>query len=110
MNCENCKNRCDCKNRVAFEKMLEWSNGDASCSGYEPEIKSASFYFELEKQRERVEQFKQKWIAEIKAEAYKEFAERLNKEFSGVGACNYGYVHHKAHYILKEMVGEDNAK
>ena len=37
------------------------------------EFPSASFYFELEQQRERAERFKQQWIAKIKAEAYKEF-------------------------------------
>jgi len=57
----------------------------------------------------------------VKAEAHKEFAERLNKEFSGVGTCNYGYIHHKTRSImskeisekldellLKELAGEDN--
>jgi hypothetical protein len=42
-----------------------------------------------------------------KSKAYKEFAERLDKEFSGVGTCNYGCVHHKTRKVLKELGGED---
>ena len=35
MTCKNCKNRCDCKEKEAFERLL--SLGDADCSGYEPD-------------------------------------------------------------------------
>lgn len=45
-------------------------------------------------------------LNEIKAETYKEFAERLDKEFSSVGICNYGWVRHKTRKVLKELVGE----
>ena len=39
MNCENCRNRCDCKSKEAFEALLKFADGgaSASCSGYEPE-------------------------------------------------------------------------
>lgn len=46
----------------------------------------------------------------VKAEAYKEFADRLDKEFSGVGTCNYGCVHHKTRKVLNELVGDKNGK
>lgn len=52
---------------------------------------------------ERNEFLEQIETAEIKA--YKEFAERLHKEFSSVGKCNYGYVHQKIRLILKELEG-----
>jgi predicted nucleic acid-binding Zn-ribbon protein len=42
-----------------------------------------------------------------KAKAYKEFAEKIDKEFSGVGTCNYGCVHHKTRKVLKELVGDN---
>ena len=68
------------------------------------EIKSASFYFELEKQRERAEKFAEKRKAEIKAEAYKEFAFRLKKEYS----LNQLVSTEDIDDLLKELVGEDN--
>ena len=46
------------------------------------EIKSASFYFELEKQRERAEKFAEKRKNEIKAQAYTEYAELLKSKLN----------------------------
>ena len=44
----------------------------------------------------------------VKAEAYKEFAERLDNEFKGMAMCNHGWVKNKIKLVLKELVGEDN--
>ena len=45
-------------------------------------------------------------VKQIKAEGIKEFVETVDKAFSGVGTCNYGYVHYKIHSLLKEKIGE----
>lgn len=68
---------------------------------------------ELQAENERL---KKGWKADViltanvKAEAYKEFAEKIDKEFSGVGTCNYGCVHHKTRKVLKKLVGDDNSE
>ncbi|MBQ7800299.1 MAG: hypothetical protein IJ370_07375 [Oscillospiraceae bacterium] len=48
-------------------------------------------------------------ILDIKAEAVKEFAERLKIRFAGTISCNAGAIYNAADKILKEMVGEDNS-
>ena len=44
---------------------------------------------------------------EIKAEAIKEFAERLKFNVTGIPWCEYGPVHREIDNLVKEMVGED---
>lgn len=72
------------------------------------EFPSASFFFELEQQRERAERFKQQWIAEIKAEAYKEFAKHL-KEIAYLNSEGEIIVFGEdIDILLKEMEGDTN--
>ena len=42
-----------------------------------------------------------------KAEAYKEFAEKLKPKFKNIISCNAGAVYRKIDNLLKELVGED---
>ena len=44
----------------------------------------------------------------IKAEAYKEFADKLKPEFKNLISCNEGFVYHIIDNLLKELVGEEN--
>lgn len=48
--------------------------------GYEPSIDSGLFSQMLLEQKEKAEAFEKKWKAEVKSEAYREFAERSEKE------------------------------
>ena len=43
-----------------------------------------------------------------KAEAYKEFADKLKPEFKNLISCNEGFVYHIIDNLLKELVGEEN--
>lgn len=36
-NCQDCKNRTDCKGREAHERLSELASGYINCSGYEKE-------------------------------------------------------------------------
>lgn len=47
---------------------------------YEPSVDSGLFSQMLLEQKEKAEAFEKKWKAEIKSEAHREFAERLEKE------------------------------
>jgi hypothetical protein len=47
-------------------------------------------------------------VKQIKAEAYKEFAERVKIRFSGTLQCSGWLIQKVAEDILKELVGEDN--
>jgi predicted transcriptional regulator len=46
------------------------------------------------------------YMDNLKAEAIKEFAERLKEKFSGVSLCNNGFVNSTLDNIVKEMVGD----
>ena len=48
--------------------------------GYEPSIDSGLFSQMLLEQKEKAEAFEKKWKAEVKSEAYREFAEKVEKE------------------------------
>lgn len=65
---------------------------------------------EIERLKTTIDSFTDigKLYSEIKAEAYKEFAERL-KETSGLraGCVPWYEIHAEIDYLLKEMVGED---
>ena len=44
---------------------------------------------------------------QIKAEAYKEFAERVKLRFSGTLSCSGGVIKRSLDNLLKELVGDD---
>ncbi len=48
----------------------------------------------------------QRYIATAKAEAIKEFAERLKFNVTGIPWCEYGPVHREVDKLVKEMVGD----
>ena len=91
--------------------------------GYEPSIDSGLFSQMLLEQKEKAEAFEKKWKAEIKSEAYSEFAEKINAEAEKVEIDREGdfvEAENKIYYtvadwcnatsdnLLKELVGEDD--
>lgn len=91
--------------------------------GYEPSIDSGLFSQMLLEQKEKAEAFEKKWKAEIKSEAYREFAEKINAEAEKVEIDREGdfvEAENKIYYtvadwcnatsdnLLKELVGEDD--
>ena len=80
--------------------------------GYEPSIDSGLFSQMLLEQKEKAEAFEKKWKAEVKSEAYREFAERLRKK-SRLKTVGHGEVasmldEYEIDNLLKELVGEDD--
>ena len=67
---------------------------------------SASFVFKLEEMQEKEKMLEAKWKADVRAEAIKEFAERLKEEFKEPCACNFSYVRLLIGNLVKEMVGD----
>lgn len=91
--------------------------------GYEPSIDSGLFSQMLLEQKEKAEAFEKKWKAEVKSEAYREFAEKINAEAEKVEIDREGdfvEAENKIYYtvadwcnatsdnLLKELVGEDD--
>ena len=64
---------------------------------------------ENEEKQKVIDNFKDigKLYSEIKAEAYKEFAERLKIRFSGTISCNYGAIKQAADKLIKEFGGSE---
>lgn len=103
--CERCKIKRGCRFeliKLALDLINRLQAEIERLQQYYDDMQSA--IYEFREDHAKVKFFKK----EIKAEAYKEFAERLDKEFSSVGICNYGWVRHKTRKVLKELVGDNN--
>jgi hypothetical protein len=75
---------------------------------YEPSVDSGLFSQMLLEQKEKAEAFEKKWKAEIKSEAYKEFAERLKEDAYDVVLFGEVVTIYTINELLKELVGEDD--